>query len=340
MAFGLGKYVVDGGQTLRFSPSHPEHVLQLSELDLALRETQTSFYAMDLNADLVFSTDESMGLVKMTIRKADKLGLLGNVASTYNPYDQRIYDGVQEGGRKLITFANYLKYKKQPLVEILKMVKKVGEDEMRRPVEIEFAFVPEMSTFYLLQIRPIVDSNQALQEDLEKADESTMLLKSTHVLGHGIMDDVYDVIYVKTEHYSRMDNEKIAMEVEELNAKMRAEGKGYILIGPGRWGSSDSSLGAPVRWSQIANVRVMVEQGLEGYYVEPSQGTHFFQNLTSFGVGYFTVDENGRSGFLRGGELEKMTLVEETEHMKHVKSNQPLLVKMDGKKRLGYIALP
>jgi hypothetical protein len=340
MAFGLGKYVVDGGQTLRFSPFHPEHVLQLSELDLALRETQTSFYAMDLNADLVFSSDESMGLVKMTVRKADKLGLLNNVASTYNPYDQRIYDGVQEGGRKLITFANYLKYNKKPLVEILKMVKKVGEDEMRRPVEIEFAFVPETSIFYLLQIRPIVDSNQALQEDLAKADESTMLLKSTQVLGHGIMDDVYDVIYVKTEHYSRLDNEKIALEVEELNAKMRAEGKGYILIGPGRWGSSDSSLGAPVRWSQIANVRVMVEQGLEGYYVEPSQGTHFFQNLTSFGVGYFTVDENERSGFLRTGALEQMTLVEETEHMKHVKSNQPLLVKMDGKKRLGYIALP
>jgi hypothetical protein len=154
------------------------------------------------------------------------------------------------------------------------------------------------------------------------------------------MDDVYDVLYVKTDNYSRLDNEKIAMEVEELNAKMRAENKGYILIGPGRWGSSDSSLGAPVRWSQIANVRVMVEQGLEGYYVEPSQGTHFFQNLTSFGVGYFTVDENGKSGFLRSEALEKMTLVEETEHMKHVKTNQPLLVKMDGKKRLGYIGLP
>lgn len=346
LALGLGKYIVDGGLTLRFSPYHPNHVLQTSEVDLALRETQTSFYALDVtNNGQNFSINDGFNLLKLHVSEAEKDGSLNYIASTYDPYDQCIYDGIYKGGRKLITFANILQHDAFPLARILQLSLKYGEEEMHRPVEIEFAATlsPEKEnrgTFYLLQIRPIVDSKENLEEDLAGLPEEQLLLKSNNSLGHGIMTDLFDVVYVKTEGYSPQHNPEIAREIEKLNKKFLDEGRNYILIGPGRWGSSDPWLGIPVKWPHISAARIIVEAGLTNYRVDPSQGTHFFQNLTSFGVGYFTINAYMNDGVYRQEFLNARPAVEETAYLRVVHFEQPVTVKMDGKKKLGVAMLP
>ncbi|MBP6498609.1 MAG: phosphoenolpyruvate synthase, partial [Phocaeicola sp.] len=295
LALGLGKYIVDGGLTLRVCPYHPDKVLQTSEMEMALRETQTRFYALDLkNMGQNFSLDDGFNLLKLPVKEAENDGSLNYIASTYDPYDMVIRDGIYPGGRKVITFANILQHDVFPLARILQLVQKYGQGEMRRPVEIEFAVnlnaAEKKGVFYLLQIRPMVDMKADLNEDLDAIPEDQLLLKSVNSLGQGIMDDIQDVIYVKTEGYSASNNQLIAYDIEKLNKRFLDEGKHYILIGPGRWGSSDTWLGIPVKWPNISAARVIVEAGLTNYRVDPSQGTHFFQNLTSFGVGYFTIN--------------------------------------------------
>ncbi len=346
LALGLGKYIVDGGLTLRFSPYHPNHVLQTSEMEMALRETQTQFYALDVtNNGQDFSINDGFNLLKLHVSEADKDGSLNYIASTYDPYDQCIYDGIYPGGRKVITFANILQHEVFPLAKILQLSLKYGEEEMRRPVEIEFAAnlsheKENQGTFYLLQIRPIVDSKENLDEDLTTIDEESLLLKSNNSLGHGIMTDLLDVVYVKTDSYSPQNNQEIAWEIEKLNRDFLNAGKNYILIGPGRWGSSDTWLGIPVKWPHISAARIIVEAGLTNYRVDPSQGTHFFQNLTSFGVGYFTINAYMNDGIYRQDFLNTQPAVQETKYLRHVHFEQPVVVKMDGKKKLGVAILP
>ncbi|MBR2161073.1 MAG: phosphoenolpyruvate synthase [Bacteroidaceae bacterium] len=346
LALGLGKYIVDGGLTLRFSPYHPNHVLQTSEMEMALRETQTQFYALDVtNNGQDFSINDGFNLLKLHVSEADKDGSLNYIASTYDPYDQCIYDGIYPGGRKVITFANILQHEVFPLAKILQLSLKYGEEEMRRPVEIEFAAnlsheKENQGTFYLLQIRPIVDSKENLDEDLTTIDEESLLLKSNNSLGHGIMTDLLDVVYVKTDGYSPQNNQEIAWEIEKLNRDFLNAGKNYILIGPGRWGSSDTWLGIPVKWPHISAARIIVEAGLTNYRVDPSQGTHFFQNLTSFGVGYFTINAYMNDGIYRQDFLNAQPAVQETKYLRHVHFEQPVVVKMDGKKKLGVAILP
>ena len=346
LALGLGKYIVDGGLTLRFSPYHPNHVLQTSEMEMALRETQTQFYALDVtNNGQDFSINDGFNLLKLHVSEADKDGAVNYIASTYDPYDQCIYDGIYPGGRKVITFANILQHEVFPLAKILQLSLKYGEEEMRRPVEIEFAAnlsheKENQGTFYLLQIRPIVDSKENLDEDLTTIDEESLLLKSNNSLGHGIMTDLLDVVYVKTDGYSPQNNQEIAWEIEKLNRDFLNAGKNYILIGPGRWGSSDTWLGIPVKWPHISAARIIVEAGLTNYRVDPSQGTHFFQNLTSFGVGYFTINAYMNDGIYRQDFLNAQPAVQETKYLRHVHFEQPVVVKMDGKKKLGVAILP
>ena len=346
LALGLGKYIVDGGLTLRFSPYHPNHVLQTSEMEMALRETQTQFYALDVtNNGQDFSINDGFNLLKLHVSEADKDGSLNYIASTYDPYDQCIYDGIYPGGRKVITFANILQHEVFPLAKILQLSLKYGEEEMRRPVEIEFAAnlsheKENQGTFYLLQIRPIVDSKENLDEDLTTIDEDSLLLKSNNSLGHGIMTDLLDVVYVKTDGYSPQNNQEIAWEIEKLNRDFLNAGKNYILIGPGRWGSSDTWLGIPVKWPHISAARIIVEAGLTNYRVDPSQGTHFFQNLTSFGVGYFTINAYMNDGIYRQDFLNAQPAVQETKYLRHVHFEQPVVVKMDGKKKQGVAILP
>jgi hypothetical protein len=339
---------VDGGSTLRFSPAHPRNVLQLSTLDLALRETQTRFYALDLsNHNFTLQADDACNLLKLSVADAERDETLRLVASTFDPQDQIIRDGLYEGGRKLITFANILQHDAVPVAPMLQKILEAGHREMGRHVEIEFAVnlptpAQPKSTFYLLQIRPIVDSREVISENLEGIPPEKTLISTTSALGHGITGDVYDVVYVKPETFNAAHNQLIAYDIEKLNRQLVAEGKPYILVGPGRWGSSDVWLGIPVKWAHISGARLIVEAGLTQYRIDPSQGTHFFQNLTSLHVGYFTVNpylkEGG--GFYDSDFLNAQPAVTETKYIRHVRFGKPLVIKINGKKSLGVVMKP
>ena len=353
IALGLGKYIVDGGQTLRFSPRHPHNILQMSTMDFALRETQTRYYALDLkNLAEQFSVDDSFNLLRLNLKDADADGSLKFIVSTYDPYDQIIRDGYYPGGRKILSFVNVLQHDVFPLADTLDQILHVGQEEMGRPIEIEFAVnidpmkteqsrgCSPTATFYLLQIRPIVDNKEVMEEDLTLVEQKDTILSSTSVLGHGIVTDVQDIIYVKTGAFNSANNQLIAYDIEKMNRGFTAEEKNYVLVGPGRWGSSDSWLGIPVKWPHISNARVIVECGLENYRVDPSQGTHFFQNLTSFGVGYFTINPFKGDGWFDEEYLNSLPAVEETEYLRHVHFDKPIVIKMDGKKSLGVVLKP
>ena len=342
LALGLGKYIVDGGQTLRVSPYHPNQILQTSELDTALRETQTRFYALDTrHVGNDFKVDDGFNILNLKVKEAERDNSLNYIASTYDPYDQVIRDGIYDGGRKVITFASVLQHGVFPLPQLLQLSMKYGAESMRRPVEIEFACninQDRTGALYLLQIRPIVDSKQMLDEDVAAVPDADCILRSHNSLGHGVTEDVTDIVYVKTDdRFTASDNPMIAREIEKINKTYLDNGTNYVLVGPGRWGSSDSWLGIPVKWPHISAARVIVEVTLKNYRVDPSQGTHFFQNLTSFGVGYFTVDENRGDGFFGKSELDAMPSVMETEHVRIVRFARPLKIMMDGKRQEGAV---
>ena len=342
LALGLGKYIVDGGQTLRVSPYHPTQVLQTSDMEIALRQTQTQFYALDMKrVGVDFKVDDGFNILKLKVKDAENDGALNFIASTYDANDRVIRDGLYDGGRKIVSFNGVLRHGVFPLPELLKLSMHHGADSMRRPVEIEFACTlndDRTGEFYLLQIRPIVDSKQVLDQDIMTIPDDKCLLRSHNSLGHGVSDDIVDVVYVKTdENFTASDNPVVAMEVERINKKFLADGKNYVLVGPGRWGSSDSWLGVPVKWPHISAAKLIVETTLKNYSVDPSQGTHFFQNLTSFGVGYFTIDENKGMGFFRKEILDAMPAVEETPHVRHVLFSKPLHIMMDGMKQEGLV---
>jgi hypothetical protein len=310
---------------------------------VALRETQTQFYALDLkNMGKDFSVDDGYNILKLPVSEAAKDGALTYIASTYDPYDMAIYEGVYPQGRKLITFCNVLENGVFPMPEIIRLAQEFGAGEMRRPVEIEFAVKlneNRSGNFYLLQIRPIVDSKENLEEDLTQHDVEHTLLYSENALGHGIMTDISDVVYVKTDHFSAGNNPLVADDIKRLNRKFLEADAGYVLIGPGRWGSSDPWLGIPVKWPHISAAKVIVEAGLTNYRVDPSQGTHFFQNLTSFGVGYFTINAYRGEGTYRQDWLDSLPAVEETQYVRHVHLDHPLTIKMDGKRKLGLVEM-
>ena len=342
LALGLGKYIVDGGQTLRVSPYHPNQILQTSELDTALRETQTRFYALDTrHVGNDFKVDDGFNILNLKVKEAERDHSLNYIASTYDPYDQVIRDGIYDGGRKVITFASVLQHGVFPLPQLLQLSMKYGAESMRRPVEIEFACninQDRTGALYLLQIRPIVDSKQMLDEDVAAVPDVDCVLRSHNSLGHGVTEDVTDIVYVKTDdRFTASDNPTIAREIEKINKTYLDNCENYVLVGPGRWGSSDSWLGIPVKWPHISAARVIVEVTLKNYRVDPSQGTHFFQNLTSFGVGYFTIDENRGEGFFGKSELDAMPSVMETEHVRVVRFARPLKIMMDGKRQEGAV---
>ncbi|BCI63183.1 PEP/pyruvate-binding domain-containing protein [Gabonia massiliensis] len=346
LAVGLGKYIVDGGRSLRFSPKHPRNVLQTSTLDLALSDTQTRFYALDLkNMQESFSVDDSFNLLKLHMREAEKDGSLRLMVSTFDPYDQIMRDGYYDGGRKVVTFANILQHDAFPLAELLSMMLEFGSKEMGRHVEIEFAgTLPseenKQGTLYWLQIRPIVDTKEMRDDEVFDLPDEQTILKSNSALGHGIMNDLYHIVYVKTKDFSSSNNMLIAREIEKINRRFVEKGKNYILVGPGRWGSSDTALGIPVKWPHISNARLIVESALKNYRIEPSQGTHFFQNLTSFGVGYFTINPFMNDGFFDEAYLEGFEAEEETRFLRVIQFEKPVVVKINGKKNIGLVLKP
>lgn len=363
LALGLGKYIVDGGVSLRVCPYHPNQVLQTSDMDIALRETQTTFLALDTkNMYSGFKVDDGFNLLKVLVRDAEKDGSLQWICSTFDPIDQCIYDGFYEGrNRKLITFSGVLQHDVFPLPELLQMILKYGQEEMRRPVEIEFAVnlnADKTGELYLLQIRPMVDNKMLLDEDLTEIADDDCLLRSHNAIGMGIISNIRDVVYVKTENFNASNNSLIADEITAINqkflnrsAKIDVNGdanksensatdfddSSYVLIGPGRWGSNDSWLGIPVKWPNISAAKLIVEAGLMNYRVDPSQGTHFFQNLTSFGVGYFIVNDFMDDGIYRIDYLNSLPAIEETQFVRHVRLPKSMTIKIDGMKKEGVV---
>jgi CheY-like chemotaxis protein len=343
IALGLGKYIVDGGNTLRFSPQYPKKVLQLSSVDMALRETQRHFYALDMHKESFKPcVDDGVNIMKLSIKEAEKDNSIKMIASTFDFDNHMLRDGIQHDGKKVITFSNILNHNSFPLAEILKDVLEIAQREMNKPVEIEFAVnldVPENQPkiFNLLQIRPIVDNDQTLKEDLSEVEKEKTLIICNSALGNGIIEDVYDIVYVKPESFDPAKSEAMVNDIGKLNELFLKEEKQYILVGPGRWGSSDPWLGIPVKWPQISAARLIVESGLENYRIDPSQGTHFFQNLTSFRVGYFTINPFINDGYYDIDFLSGIEAYYEDEFIRHLKFDHPLIIKIDGKKNKGIV---
>ncbi len=350
VAVGLGKYIVDGGQALRFSPHHPDNVLQTSTLELALRDTQTRFYALDMkNEASTFSVDDGFNIKKMRIQDAVKNGSLKYMVSTYDHYDGVIRDSDYGEGRRVVTFANMLQHKCYPLAEVIAFMLEQGQNAMQRPVEIEFAGVVDSSAhedserkgqIYWLQIRPMVDRKEMLDEDVMNIADDKVILRSCNALGHGMMDNIKYMLLVKPERFSMSNNLVIAREIEKINRNFTQNNENYILIGPGRWGSSDSALGIPVKWPHISAAKVVVETSLKGNVIDPSQGTHFFQNLTSFGVGYFTLKDGIEGNVCDMAYLDSLPVVEETENVKIIAFEESLVVGINGKKGVGVVLKP
>ena len=347
VAVGLGKYIVDGGLALRFSPRHPESVLQTSTIDLALRDTQTRLYALDTqNIDEKFSVDDGFNIKKVRVQNFADTGALKFTVSTYDVNDMTLREGEYGIGRRVVTFNNMLKYDAFPLAKVLEFMLSKGESAMGRPVEIEFAGMVDAKgemkgQIYWLQIRPIVDRREMLDENIMECTDDKLLLKTFTALGHGMMDNLYSVVYIRPEHFSSLNNSEIAREIEKINSNFTAQERNYILVGPGRWGSSDTALGIPVKWAHISSAKLIVESALPGYRIEPSQGTHFFQNLTSFGVGYFTVDPSSGDGTVFDvAFLDSMPAEYESEMVRIVTFNKPLMVGINGKKGLGVVLKP
>lgn len=346
IALGLGKYIVDGGLTLRFSPRFPRKVLQLSTPELALRETQKHFYALDLRpGSFTPAVDDACNLQKLSLQEAEKDGSLRNVASTFDYESHMLREGMFGEGKRIITFSNILMHNVFPLAEILATVLETGQREMSKPVEIEFAVDLNRQNgqpvvFNLLQIRPIVDNREAIEAHLEEVKEEDTLIYTHSALGNGIVRDIHDFVYVRPESFNPAVNKETALKVGELNDRFLAEKKNYVLVGPGRWGSSDPWLGIPVKWPQISAARVIVESGLEHYRIDPSQGTHFFQNLTSFRVGYFTINPFIQDGFYDLGYLSAQKAVYEDEYIRHIRFEHPITIMIDGKKNLGAVLKP
>jgi hypothetical protein len=343
IALGLGKHIVDGGQTLRFSPKFPRKVLQTSQPDLALRETQKVFYALNLDPkSFVVTTDEAANLLQLRISEAEKDGVMKMICSTYDYNSNVLRDGYQEEGKRLITFANILKYNTFPLAEILQTILEKGQKEMGKAIEIEFAIelnkpLAAQKMFYVLQIRPIVNIDETTEFRLEGIPNESLLIRAEHTLGNGIIHQIYDFVYVKPSSFDSSKTRVIAELVGKINENFLLEGKNYVLVGPGRWGSSDPWLGIPVKWPQISAARVIIESGLENYRIDPSQGTHFFQNLTSFGVGYFTINPFINQGFYDLAYLNAQEVVYEDHYIRHVRFAEEITVVIDGKRNKGII---
>lgn len=337
VAFGLGKAVVDGDQVLRFSPKYPKHVLQTSTTEQVMTETQKSMFALNLQPEkFKTSVDDAVNLERIPISSCDKFRNLKHVVSTWDEENMRIVDSAVPEGPKYVTFAQILKYRTFPLAEIVSELLEVAQKEMKCGVEIEFAVNMDRedgmpAIFNVLQIRPIsVDSRNA-DVDWNEIDCNGAMIYSESALGTGWIKGVRDIVYLKRDRFDVTKTVRMASELKAVNRQMRDARAGYVLIGYGRWGSSIPSLGVPVQWSDISEAKVLVECSLENFRVDPSQGTHFFQNLTSFNAGYIDLDPYRDSGCIFDYDvLESLPVVEETEFVKHVRLERDLEICIDG----------
>jgi CheY-like chemotaxis protein len=346
IAFGLGKLIAEGGTGLRFSPKYPKKVIQLSNPDLAVKSTQKYFYALDMNPDkFVPSADDKINLMRLDIQEAEQDGTLKLVSSVFDRENQMIRDGFDQPGKKIITFSHILNHDRFPLAAILENLLRLGQQAMNNPVEIEFAVdldVPARSpvSFNLLQIRPIVINEQSISFRIENIIPDEVIIYSEKALGNGVYYQISDIIYVKPEAFNPSESLKIAQELEKINDKFVKSQRVYVLVGPGRWGSSDPWLGIPTKWAQISAARIIIESGLEQYRVDPSQGTHFFHNLTSFGVGYLTINPFLKDGIYDVDYLNALPAFEETRFLRNVRFEKPIKIEIDGKTNRAVVYKP
>ena len=346
VALGLGKTVVEGGNTVRFCPRFPKHLLQFFSTKETLMHAQQDFYALDLKGKLNHHPESITDpLVKrFELVESESDGTLYSVGSTYSPEDEAVYDGISREGIRVVTFAPILKHKMFPLPEILNTLLGLGTWGMGSPVEIEFAVnlsvTPDKpKEFAMLQMRPLVISKE-LDELKVDFNQEDLICQSSQVLGNGATDDIYDLVFVDNNKFDRGKSKDVASEIARLNSKMLNEKKPYVLIGIGRWGSLDPWLGIPVTWDQISGAVAIVESGFKDFEVEPSQGSHFFQNITSFRVGYFTVDASHKIGFIDWDWLVSLKAIEELNYSKHLQFKKPISVRINGHKNLGIILKP
>lgn len=349
VAIGLGKYIVDNGVGLRFCPRYPEHVLQTSTLDLALKQTQTKLCALPIGKgspdDL--STDDSFNIVSRPIQEFAGKGPLRYMVSTYNAADGYLNDFDGGVGRRVVTFTNVLRDKVYPLAPAVDFMLKNGQAAMQRPVEIEFAgnIAPDCTSsrfkgnLYWLQIRPIIDRKELVSDaDIESIAEDSIILRSSTAIGNGNLEGIFSVVYVRPQAFDSSNNASLVKVISALNKEFIDRGENYILVGPGRWGSSDAALGIPVKWPDISAARVIVEASLPDYRIEPSQGNHFFHNLTSFGVGYLTIDSASDAAIYDIDYLESLTPEFDNGLVRSVRMEFPLKIAINGRRGVGIVA--
>lgn len=341
MAVGLGKTVVDGEKAYRFSPKYPS--TEISTPKDQSQNTQVEFYAVDLNKkDVNLMEGDMAGLAKLDVYEAELHGNLRHCASVYDADNITIVPGITNPGPRIINFANILKYNYIPLAQAIEVVLDVVKEAMGSPVEIEFAVdltkdKQNRATFYLLQIKPLIGSASDYNVNIEKIPKEKMLLYADKSMGNGVIDDVSDVIFVDIDVFDKGDTIQMTYEIEALNKKFAAENKKYLLIGPGRWGTRDQWIGIPVNWAQISHARVIIETSLEGYPLDASSGSHFFHNVVSMNVGYFSIQPEMGKSFIRWDMLKKQKVIDQTKYFRHVRFDQPLTVSMDGKKRISVV---
>jgi CheY-like chemotaxis protein len=347
VALGLGRAVVDGGKCLAFCPRYPRHILQFSSVEDILTNSQSDFWALELSHSARNDQDPAANLreVRFGLDAAERDGTLYAVASTYSADNHAVYDGVSRPGRRVVSFAPVLKQDVFPLAPLLEQLTRIGEDAFGRPVEIEFAVrLPQQSSdpadFGFLQIRPLVLSREGEELRWDEVDPTRLVCQSSKVLGNGRITDLCDVVAVDFHRFERARSAQVARGVAYFNAQLSAQGRPYLLIGVGRWGSTEPWLGIPVEWDEISGARVIVEAGFRDFRVTPSQGSHFFQNLTAFQVGYFTVNPDAGEGFVDWQWLASTPSLEEEGCVRHFRFETPLVVVMNGRTSQGLIFKP
>ena len=344
IVMGLGKAVVDGGKSLRFSPAYPDKALQTSTLELTIQDAQTEVMALSLNPDhFRSSTDDAVNIERIPVSRMNDYRNAKYACSYYDYQNSRISESPTLSRYfRVITFNRILKYGSFPLSDIIRDMLRMGEEEMRCPVEIEFAVnmdVPagEMQIFNLLQIRPIIRNEESAKLDWSQVDTSGAVVYSENALGIGLMRDIRRIVYMRFDKFSTLYTQQIADELMQINNRMRDQGQEYVLIGTGRWGSSDPNLGVPVKWAHISQARVIVESALPNFNVEASQGTHFFQNVTSLGVGYLSLDPSHGDGSLDVEQLDQMPAWFEGDYLRVVEFDEPLYIYVDGRSKKGVV---
>ncbi len=337
IALGMGKSVVEGDASFKFCPAYPKvDILPQEEL---LKVSQTDFWAVNLaNDDFDLSKGEDITYARLSIKDADRMGVLKNIASVWDYYSNRLVDNPFAQGPKVITFSGILKHNAFPLADIVHDILQIGAHAMGCSVEIEFAVEMEAHphknkkpTFYILQIRPLTVDTKEVKIDLDKINKKDLFLLTYHSMGNGVYTGIYDIVFIDKEQFDNTQTQEMVYEIEKLNAKLRDEKHEYILIGPGRWGTRDRFLGIPVKWAQINKAKVIIEVALDGFNIDSSQGTHFFHNIISNNVGYFTVNSSSKD-FIDWDWLKSQKVIEKTKHFNHIRLDKPLIIKIDGKK--------